>query len=127
MSKERELIKDMKILLECTTMGGLQRNADVLIGRAIELLAQPEQAPVLYRSKSFPKGWFYVEKIGDMTGEFEPLYLDPPTRKPLTNTEQMELHAKLRQQGSLTQDGCWDAIEVFQKFLQECGIGGPNE
>lgn len=42
MSKERELIKDMKILLECTYIGGLQRNADVLIGRAIELLAQPE-------------------------------------------------------------------------------------
>jgi len=33
----------MKILLECTSMGGLQRNADVLIGRAIELLAQPEK------------------------------------------------------------------------------------
>ena len=46
MSKERELIKDMKILLECTDMGGLQRNADVLIGRAIELLAQPEQEGV---------------------------------------------------------------------------------
>jgi hypothetical protein len=45
MSKERELIKDMKILIECTSMGGLQRNADVLIGRAIELLAQPEQEP----------------------------------------------------------------------------------
>ena len=46
MSRERELIKDMKILLECTDMGGLQRNADVLIGRAIELLAQPEQEGV---------------------------------------------------------------------------------
>lgn len=45
MNKERELIKDMKILLECTYSGGLQRNADVLIGRAIELLAQPEQEP----------------------------------------------------------------------------------
>ena len=51
MSKERELIKDMKILLECTSMGGLQRNADVLIGRAIELLAKPEpdQEPVAWR------------------------------------------------------------------------------
>lgn len=46
MSEERELIKDMKILLECTDIGGLQRNADVLIGRAIELLAQPEQEGV---------------------------------------------------------------------------------
>jgi hypothetical protein len=48
MSKERELIKDMKILLECTDMGGLQRNADVLIGRAIELLAQPEPEQEVY-------------------------------------------------------------------------------
>ena len=51
MSKERELIKDMKILLECTDMGSLQRNADVLIGRAIELLAQPEQEPLLAETK----------------------------------------------------------------------------
>jgi len=42
MSLERELIKDMKILLECTDMGSLQRRADVLIGRAIEILTQPE-------------------------------------------------------------------------------------
>jgi len=46
MSKERELIKAMKILLECTYMDSRQRQADVLIGRAIELLAQPEQDPV---------------------------------------------------------------------------------
>jgi len=49
MSIERELIKDMKILLECADMGSLQRNADVLIGRAIELLAQPEQEPVAWQ------------------------------------------------------------------------------
>lgn len=46
MSEERELIKDMKILLECTYSDGLQRQADVLIGRAIELLAEPEQEPL---------------------------------------------------------------------------------
>jgi hypothetical protein len=37
----------------------------------------------------------------------------------LTSAEQNELHALLRQQGSLTQDDCWDAIEVFEKFLKE--------
>ena len=37
----------------------------------------------------------------------------------LTSTEQNELHALLRQQGELTQNGCWDAIEVFEKFLKE--------
>jgi len=35
----------------------------------------------------------------------------------LPSTEQNELHALLRQQGKLTQDGCWGAIEVFEKFL----------
>jgi len=47
-------------------------------------------------------------------------FLAQPERGFLSNTEKMELHAKLRQQGSLTQDGYWDAIEAFQKFLQEC-------
>ena len=37
----------------------------------------------------------------------------------LTSREQNELHNLLRQQGSLTQDGCWDAIEVFEEFLKE--------
>jgi hypothetical protein len=59
MSKERELIKDMKILLECTDMGGLQRNTDVLIGRAIELLAQPEPKQLTPREglAEFKKGY----------------------------------------------------------------------
>ena len=43
MSKALDLIKDMKILLESTDMSPLQRQSDVLIGRAIYLLAQPEQ------------------------------------------------------------------------------------
>lgn len=37
----------------------------------------------------------------------------------LTSTEQNELHNLLRQQGNLTQDGCWDTIEVFEEFLKE--------
>ena len=37
----------------------------------------------------------------------------------LTSREQNELHSLLRQQGSLTQDGCWDVIEVFEEFLKE--------
>ena len=37
----------------------------------------------------------------------------------LTSREQNELHNLLRQQGSLTQDGCWDVIEVFEEFLKE--------
>ena len=37
----------------------------------------------------------------------------------LTDIEQMKLHDLLRQQGNLTSDGCWDAIEVFEKFLKD--------
>ena len=37
----------------------------------------------------------------------------------LTSREQNELHNLLRQQGSLTQDGCWDVIEVFEEFLKK--------
>ena len=97
-SKERELIKDMKILLECTAMGGLQRNADVLIGRAIELLAQLEQEPV---------AWMYERQAGDFTARtlsvgFEenfdgittPLYTSPPTREPLSDAEIYEIFSK---------------------------------
>lgn len=91
MSKERELIKDMKILLECTSMGGLQRNADVLIGRAIELLAKPE-------TEQEPVAWMSLEK-GDVNTsrsyfkfpeQYEnetivPLYTSILTRKPLSD------------------------------------------
>jgi hypothetical protein len=43
MNPERKLINAMKVLLECTDMDALQGQSDALIGRAIELLAQPEQ------------------------------------------------------------------------------------
>jgi hypothetical protein len=43
MSAERELINAMKILLEGTDMDALQSQSEALIGRATELLAQPEQ------------------------------------------------------------------------------------
>ena len=69
-------------------------------------------APFMYEKKRF---------------ELIPLYTHPkPEQKPLSNADQMELHNRLRQQGNLTQDDCWDAIEVFNKFLCEKahGIGG---
>lgn len=79
MSKERELIKDMKILIECTSMGGLQRNADVLIGRAIELLAQPEQDNPQY----------LLDQVARLTAENAMLKEKwlAPRRKPLSEEE----------------------------------------
>jgi hypothetical protein len=92
MSKERELIKDMKILLECTYIGGLQRNADVLIGRAIELLAQPEQEPVAWIIETqkidgtFDK-WVSMNKKHHRDscdrGEPIPLYASPQKQEPV--------------------------------------------
>jgi hypothetical protein len=96
MSKERELIKAMKILLECTYMDSRQRQADTLIGRAIELLAQPEH-------KEEPVAWMYdwedtiqkvsmqnrmtrIKAISERPEAFNirPLYLAPPKREPLS-------------------------------------------
>ena len=39
---ERELLKRIKILLECMPMEPLQKQADKIIGKIIEILAQPE-------------------------------------------------------------------------------------
>jgi hypothetical protein len=107
MREERELIKDMMVLLECMDSGGLQRQADKLIGRAIELLAQPE-------TEQEPKAWLYEYAVGSsfdasFTGEWKeaisrtkpdgtakwyptnfestirnlvPLYTSPPKREP---------------------------------------------
>jgi len=93
MSEERKLIKDMKILLECTDMGGLQRQADVLIGRAVKLLAQPDQEPVawMYDWKTKVEQPFFEYKnhvttdITDKTQmeNIRPLYIAPPKPDPL--------------------------------------------
>jgi hypothetical protein len=102
MSKERELIKAMKILLECTYMDSRQRQADALIGRAIELLAQPEpiQEPVgwQYRTKpNWKENWskwedcrkesyedyIRVPLLHDWLYETREIYTSPPTCEPV--------------------------------------------
>ena len=45
MSKERELLRRVKVLLECSNMEPLQRQTDLIVGEIKELLAQPEQEP----------------------------------------------------------------------------------
>ena len=132
MSKERELIKDMKILLECTDMGSLQRNADVLIGRAIELLAQPEQ-------EQEPVAWMYdhhIEVGYDKYTEvniietcarnlesnncinIRPLYLAPPKQEPLS----------VERIADLWTDVNTNSVRNFARAIEkEHGIGGGNE
>lgn len=43
MSKERALLRRVKVLLECSNMEPLQRQTDLIVGEIIELLSQPEQ------------------------------------------------------------------------------------
>ena len=43
MSKERELLRRVKVLLEFSNMEPLQRQTDLIVGEIIELLSQPEQ------------------------------------------------------------------------------------
>lgn len=43
MSKERALLRRVKVLLECSNVEPLQRQSDLIIGEIKELLAQPEQ------------------------------------------------------------------------------------
>ena len=101
----------MKILLECTDMGGLQHNADVLIGRAIELLAQPEQSnePVAWRGVNFTEAegdWLYRDIEDPFTDSNyrsvgEALYLAPPEREPLSELEIYRLYENAEYLGFL--------------------------
>ena len=43
MSKEKALLRRVKVLLECSNMEPLQRQTDLIVGEIKELLAQPEQ------------------------------------------------------------------------------------
>jgi len=43
MSKERALLRRVKVLLECSNMEPLQRQTDLIVGEIKELLAQPEE------------------------------------------------------------------------------------
>ena len=87
MSKALDLIKDMKILLESTDMSPLQKQSDNLIGRAIELFAQPKQEPVAWRKDHDGHGYSF--RIYDNGGE--PLYTQQK-REPLSDEEILNLY-----------------------------------
>ena len=113
MSKERELIKDMKILLECTAMGGLQRNSDVLIGRATELLAQPKQEPEQELIAKYREGY----KKGFLDGA-EP----ESEQKPLTGKEIS--HGFRCDDDATNAESYWAGVEYAEKHY---GIGADDE
>jgi hypothetical protein len=45
MSAERDLLRRVKVLLECSNMEPLQRQTDLIVGEIKDLLAQSEQEP----------------------------------------------------------------------------------
>jgi len=57
MSKERALLRRVKVLLECSNMEPLQRQTDLIVGEIKELLAQPEQ------TEQEPKFNFDLERM----------------------------------------------------------------
>ena len=51
MSVERDLLRRVKVLLECSNMEPLQKQADRIIGEIKELLEQPEQEPFIFKDR----------------------------------------------------------------------------
>jgi len=61
MSKERELLRRAKCLLECSNMEPLQRQSDNIVGEIKELLEQPEQAEIAHGNVFSDLGFDPVE------------------------------------------------------------------
>lgn len=94
MSKERELLKRAKLLMECSDLieGTLiESKSPALIKDIEEILSQPEQEPVAWRGVNFTEAegdWLYRDIEDPFTDSNyrsvgEALYLAPPTREPL--------------------------------------------
>lgn len=122
MSKERELLQRAKILLDCVCTSPVQKEIE-------ELLAQPEQ----YNE---PVAWMYDWKTP--TGEVQhvfrsknhlttdlrcvsnevenvrPLYLEPPTRDPLTEDAICEILLKKEWKGF---------VELVRQIEKQHNIG----
>ena len=130
MSKEAiELLKQVAYELDAYITGGYFPNTHVLLDKVENFLARHEhieQEPVAWLLSSKDSSYTELRKTEPEGADIylyqiNPLYAAPPKREPLSLTprEQNELHSVLRQKGNLTQDGCWDAIEVFSQFLKE--------
>ena len=92
MSIEIALLRRVKVLLECSNMEPLQRQADLIIGEIKELLAQPEQEPVAWKVIDGTNGEFMFSRVKPMERNYKfdvviPLYTSPPTREPITGKE----------------------------------------
>jgi hypothetical protein len=95
MSKERELLRRIKVLLECSNMEPLQRQTDLIVGEIKELLTQPEQTeqePVAWKVIDKTNGEYMFSRIKPTERSYKydvviPLYTAPPKREPLSEKE----------------------------------------
>jgi hypothetical protein len=102
MSKERELLRRIKVLLECSNMEPLQRQTDLIVGEIKELLTQPEQTeqePVAWKVIDKTNGEYMFSRIKPTERSYKydvviPLYTAPPKREPLSDKECMALGVK---------------------------------
>jgi hypothetical protein len=114
MSKERELLRRVKVLLECSNMEPLQDQADIIIKEIKELLAQPEQEPVAWKTEKKS----YLDEIDRLSMEANKdqeeidrltQWLTQPERKPLTDEDICEILIKKEWKGFV------DLVRIIEK------------
>jgi|APFre7841882793_1041355.scaffolds.fasta_scaffold00748_16 hypothetical protein len=93
MSKERELLRRVKVLLECSNMEPLQRQTDLIVGEIIELLSQPEQA-VAECTNSDTWNCKYCNKTESCGALKDSRNFAPPAREGLTPREGLTEYKK---------------------------------
>ncbi len=129
MSKERELLRRVKVLLECSNMEPLQDQADIIIKEIQQLLAQPEQEqePVAWKVVDRTTGDFMFSRVKPMGRSYKydvviPLYTAPTARKHLTG---IEISQGFKGDDDATHPySYWAGINFAEKHH---GIGGGNE
>ena len=120
MSKERELLRRVKVLLECSNMEPLQDQADIIIKEIKELIAETKQEPVAWKTEKKS----YLDEIDRLSMEANKdqeeidrltQWLTQPERKPLTDEDICEILIKKEWKGF---------VELVRIIEKAHGIGG---
>jgi hypothetical protein len=123
MNKERELLRRVKVLLECSNMEPLQDQADIIIKEIKELIAETKQEPVAWKTEKKS----YLDEIDRLSMEANKdqeeidrltQWLTQPERKPLTDEDICEILIKKEWKGFV------DLVRIIEKAH---GIGVDDE
>ena len=123
MSKERELLRRVKVLLECSNMEPLQRQTDLIVGEIKELLAQTDQEPEAWMlidketGARIPKAYKPEHGVNKDRWELYPLHTTLPKREPLSDEEICEILLKKEWKGF---------VELVRIIEKAHGIGGEE-